>query len=150
MRIAEYLQDQQVDFEKLLHPPAYSAQKRAKYLGVSGKQIAKAVLLRGPGGFFLAVLPGPKQVDTGALAAALDGPVAIATEEEIAQVFRDCEWGVVSPFGTLYGLRTVVDASLRPEDWLIFESNSHAEAVKVRCKDYERLERPLRLDFARA
>src|SRR4051812_37674210 len=67
VRIAQYLSDQRINFEKLFHPPAYTAQKRAKYLGVSGKQIAKAVLLRGPDGFLLAVLPGPKHIDTAAL-----------------------------------------------------------------------------------
>ena len=148
MQIAEYLADQHIAFEKLMHPPAYTAQKRAKYLGVPGRLVAKAVLMRGPNGFFLAVLPGPKHIDTSALARELGSPVSLATRDEVAEVFRDCEWGVVGPFGVLYGLedRAPRRFASNHDDWLIFESNSHAEAVaKILCRDYEKLERPLRL-----
>ena len=47
MRVADYLADQQVSFEALLHAPAFSASKRARSLRVAGRDVAKAVLLAG-------------------------------------------------------------------------------------------------------
>jgi Ala-tRNA(Pro) deacylase len=149
MRIDAFLADQNVPFETLPHPPAYTAQKRAKYLHVSGSRVAKSILLRGPEGFFLAVLPATRQIDTDRLAHHLGGPVRLADGAEIADVFRDCEWGVVPPFGALYGLQTIVEDSLSADAELIFEGHTHVEAVRMRCGDFERLERSRRLPFAR-
>ena len=148
MRVPDFLAQQRVTFETLLHPPAFTAHNRAKYLHVSGNQVAKSVLLTGPHGHFLAVLSATHHIDTDRLAAELGGPVRLANEQEMAAVFADCEWGVVPPFGTLYGLPTVLDDSLPPDALIVFEGNSHAEAVRLWCRDFERLERPRRLRFA--
>ncbi len=149
MRVAQFLSEHQIAFETLVHPPAFSAQQRAKHLHLSGRQVAKTVLLVGPSGYFLAVLPATRHVDADALAQVLGGPVRLADDREIARVFRDCEWGVVEPFGTLYDLPTVLDESLAPDAWIVFEAHTHAEAIRMRCRDFERLERPRRLRFTR-
>jgi Ala-tRNA(Pro) deacylase len=148
MRIDAFLAEQNVPFETLPHAPAYTAQKRAKYLHISGSRVAKSVLLHGPEGFFLAILPATHHIDTDQLSEALGGRVRLATGAEIADVFRDCEWGVVPPFGTLYGLGSIVDESLPLEAELAFEGHTHVEAVRMRCADFERLEGSRRLRFA--
>ena len=148
MRVAEFLQQRQVPFETLLHPPAFTAQKRAKVLRLSGSQVAKSVLLTGPAGYFLAVLPATHQVDVEALGVIVGGPVRFAGGREIIALFRDCEWGVLEPFGSLYGLPTFLDESLNGESAIVFESHTHAAAIRMRCRDYEQLERPRRLSFA--
>ncbi len=148
MRLADFLDGQHISYEYLPHPPAFSATKRAKCLRVPGSQVAKCVLLRGPAGLLMAVLPATHQVDTARLAEDLGGPVRLAHDEEIAATFRDCEWGVVPPFATLYGLGSLLEDALRPETVLVFEGQTHVEAVRLRCADFERLERPRRLAFA--
>jgi Ala-tRNA(Pro) deacylase len=57
---------------------------------------------------------------------------------------------VVVPFGTLYGLPTVIDEALDPEALVVFEGHTHGQAIRMRCRDFERLVRPRRLRFARA
>ena len=149
MYAPEFLFDRPVDYVTLYHPPAYTAQRRAHYLRLPGRQVAKAVLLAGPAGYLVAVLPATHQVDTDRLAEHLGGPVRLATAEEIADLFRDCEWGVVPPFGTRYGLPTLLDETIAVEDWIVFETNLRAVAIRMRCRDFESLERPRRLRFAR-
>lgn len=149
MQIPQFLGERGVAFETIYHPPAFTAQKRAKYLRISGQLVAKCVLLHGPEGLFLAVLPASRHVDTEALAEQLGGPVRLAEAEEIVERFRDCEWGVVAPFGTAYGLPTILDDSLPPEADIVFEGNTHAVAIRLPCRDFERIERPRRLAFAR-
>jgi Ala-tRNA(Pro) deacylase len=149
MSIADYLAKQSVPFETLLHPPAFSASKRASYLHVCGGQVAKAVLLRGPGGYFLAVLPSTHAIDLDFLARHKGGQVRLARVEEVARIFRDCEWGAVSPFGHLYGLPILLDIGLEPESAVFLEAGSHFEDVRLSCRDFERLTGAARLDFAR-
>src|SRR5262245_56882613 len=149
MRVPQFLTEQRVAFDKVIHPPAFTAQRRARFLGISGKRVVKSVLLAGPDGYLLAVLPAVCQVDTEALARALGGPVRLASADEIAEVFRDCEWGVMTPFGTLYGLPTLLEESVDPDALIAFEAHTHSIAIRMRCRDLERLEKPRRLRFAR-
>jgi Ala-tRNA(Pro) deacylase len=148
MRVPQFLIEQCVVFETLVHPPAFTAQKRAKFLHVPGRLVAKTVLMAGPCGFFLAVLPATHQVDTAALAVLFGTPVRLADLEEMAEVFRDCEWGVVPPFGTLYGLPTVIDEVFDSDAMIVFEGHIHGEAIRVGVRDFERLEKPRRARFA--
>jgi Ala-tRNA(Pro) deacylase len=149
MSLAEYLDEQRVPFQTILHPPAFTAQRRAKYLRVSGNRLARAVLLHGPEGFFLAVLPATHRIDLAGLSRYWGGQVRLAGADEVARVFRDCEWGAVSPFGNRYGLPTLIDASLPPETWLVLEGGTHHEAVLLHCADFERLSGSFRASFAR-
>jgi Ala-tRNA(Pro) deacylase len=148
MRLPQFLADHQVHFEELHLAPAFSATQRAKHLHIPGKQVAKCVLLNARSGPLLAVLAATHHIDFHSLAKQLNEDVWLARDEEIAQLFPDCEWGVVAPFGVLYGLRTVLDDAIHPEDLIVFEGNTHVEAVRLRCRDFERLERPRRLSFA--
>lgn len=148
MRVPLFLAEQRVAFETLVHPPAFSAQKRAKFLGVPGEQVAKSVLLAGPHGYVLAVLPATHHLDGALLEHALGGPVRLASAREIAEVFRDCEFGVAVPFGTLYDVPTLLDDSIAPETVMIFEGHAHHETIRMRCADFERLEHPRRVHIA--
>ena len=149
MRVSAFLSEHHVPFETIVHPPAYSAQKRAKALHYPGRQVAKSVLLVGPHGKLLAVLPATHQLDTERLSELLGAPFRLADPSEVSEVFPDCEWGAVPPFGRLYGLPTIMDESLDPEDWIIFEGHTHAEAIRLRGRDFQILEQPRRLAFAR-
>jgi Ala-tRNA(Pro) deacylase len=149
MHIGDYLTEQRIDFERLPHPPAFSASKRAKYLRLSGHQVAKSVLLSGPSGYLLAVLPATHRIDTQSLSEQLGGSVRLADGREIAAIFIDCEWGVVPPFGTRYGLSTLLEDSISPEAWIVIETHTQFEAIRLRCRDFERVEKPRRLLLAR-
>jgi Ala-tRNA(Pro) deacylase len=149
MRVPAFLAEHHIAFERLYHAPAYTSQRRARHLHVPGRRLVKSVLLRAPASYLLAVLPADAHVDLAALGQALGGPVRLASAEEIPAVFRDCEWGALTPFGSLYGLSTVLDDSLDPEALIVFEGHTHVEAIRMRCRDFERLERPRRLRFAR-
>jgi Ala-tRNA(Pro) deacylase len=149
VRVADYLAQEQIDFDPIPHAPAFCASRRARWLSTPGHRIAKAVLLCGPDGFFLAVLRATHEVALDELSALWGGPVRLAGAEESARIFRDCEWGAASAFGNLYGLPTVLDAGFAPVDQLVFEIGSHFADVRLSCRDYERLTGAMRLDFAR-
>ena len=148
MCIRDYLTERRIDFERLPHAPAYSAQKRAKYLGLPGEQVVKSVLLSGPRGYLLAILPSTHRVDVRALVKQVGGPIHLAQDREIAAMFPDCEWGVVPPFGAYYGITTLLEDGIASETQIVLETHSQFEAVRMLCRDFERVERPQRLSFA--
>ena len=148
MRVDQFLSDQHVAFETVVHAPAYTAQRRAHYVHVPGRQVAKSVLLAGPTDFVLAVLPATHHIDLQAVRQTLGYPLRLANHLEIADLFRDCEWGALTPFGNLYGLVTIVDDSLDSEAHITFEAQMHAITISMHYRDFERLEHPRRFRFA--
>jgi Ala-tRNA(Pro) deacylase len=149
MHLTEYLAQHHVEFEFLQHAPAFSAPRLASQLRLPGTQVAKTVLLRGPDSLLLAVLPSTHQVDLAALSCALGGPVRLARAEDMVDVFYNCEFGMAPPFGKLYGLPVWLDDSIPSDSLLVFEGQTCVESVRMRCSDFERLEKPRRLTLAR-
>ncbi len=151
MCIRDFLQSRSVRFEVLLHRPAHSAAHLAGSVHVPGRSVAKGVLVRAGQGYALAVLPATHRIDTGRLADVLGvGEVRIASEGEVEAIFADCEPGALPPFGHLYGLTTIVDSSLAGGSEIVFMANTRHEGVRMRFKDYEAVEAPLRGRFAAA
>lgn len=153
MNIATYLEEQNCGFEFVPHAPTYSAQRLAGELHVPGSEVAKAVLLRtrAQGGqyFAVAVLPASKQIDFRKAAKALSAnKVELATEMEIADMCPDCDFGILPPFGSRYGMKTIVDTSLTADEEIWFEGNNHREAFCMKFSDYQRIERPRIAEFA--
>ena len=75
--------------------------------------------------------------------------MSLVGEVEAARTFRDCEWGVVPPFGNLYGLPTLLDESITPDMVIVLAVYTRVEAIRLTGRDFERLARPRRLRFAR-
>jgi Ala-tRNA(Pro) deacylase len=149
MGIRDYLQSRHVRFQTLLHRPVPSATRFAQSVHVPGRSVAKAVLVHAGEGYVLTVLPATHRVDPDRLAEILGvSRVQIASEDEVERVFADCERGALPPFGRLYGLTTVVDASLAGVSEIVFLGNSRHEGVRMSYRDYEAVEGPIRARFA--
>ncbi|HZZ27279.1 MAG TPA: YbaK/EbsC family protein [Pirellulales bacterium] len=152
MKVQEYLHDREVKFDVLPHEDTFDSQHLAEAVHVSGRQVAKTVLLRMDHGYkyAVAILPATHLIDLDSISQLLGGAkVELATEYEIGQRCPDCEMGVLPPFGSIYGLETVLDESLREAEQIVFEANTHQEAIRMAGEDFMRLESPLAGAFAR-
>jgi Ala-tRNA(Pro) deacylase len=149
MVIPEFLRENRVPFETLLHQPAPSATMLARSVHTPGRRVAKSVLVKAGERYVLAVLPATHKIDLGRLAGVLGvSQVVLATEDEVEQVFQDCERGALPPFGSVYGLTTVVDQSLAGPWEIVFEGNLRHEGFRMRYRDFEAVEVPIRASFA--
>ncbi len=149
MSISDYLRNRLIRFEVLLHRPAPSATRMAETVHLPGRIVAKGVLVRSEASYALAVLPSTHRVDLERLATILGvNELRIATEGEVMAIFTDCERGALPPLGRLYGLTTIVDASLAGGSEIVFVANSRHEGVRMRFRDYEAIETPIRGRFA--
>ncbi len=154
MYVVDFLRTRRVWFETFFHRPASSATRLAGRMHVPGRSVAKSVLVKAGEDFVLAVLPATSRVDldssgprTAGLIRARSGwrPPMRSTGSS-----TNCEPGAIPPFGRLYGLRTAVDASLPDAGVIVFGTNMRHLGLRMQFRDYERLEEPLRADFARA
>jgi Ala-tRNA(Pro) deacylase len=152
MNVEQFLQHRDVDFDLIPHRSVFDASHLAQTLHVSGNNVAKTVLLKADHGYrhFVAVLPASKRVSLDQLSRCLgDSHLELATEEEIAKHCPDCEVGVLPPFGSQYGLNTVMDESLSDDSEMVFEANNHSEAIRMKVADFRYIEQPLVCSFAK-
>ncbi len=151
MKTIAFLSEKKVPFRLVPHAEVYDAQRLAQTLHVSGREVAKTVLLRSAAShvYVVAVLPATRHVDLTKAGRALgSGKFELANEQEIAQHCPDCETGVLPPFGSQYGMRTLMDESLLGRDEIMFEANTHREAIRMKVADYRGVEQPLTAAFA--
>lgn len=149
--VIHYLKHHSKPFRLLAHPHAETAQELAHSLHVSGRRIAKSVVVSADGRPWLALLPAQLRVDEQRLAELLDAKqVTLMPETSCTELFPNCEVGAEPPFGHLYNVPVVLDGSLRNEGWVICRGGSHEEALEVRCEDLISLEHPIIGAFAYA
>lgn len=151
MNVSTFLDNQKCWYEHVAHRATYGAQRVAGQLHVPGHEVAKTVLLRvqPKREYVVAVLPADMTIDIKRAKALLDARrLELATEPEIATFCTDCEFGSLPPFGSKYGLKTIVDSSLAEDDTIVFEGNTHHDAYRMRFDDFRRLENPEIASFA--
>lgn len=136
-RLIEFLDRENVRYEVLHHPVAYTAQELSAIEGVKGHEHAKVVMVKTGGKLVMAVLPSDRRLDLGRLPAG-----ELAMEADFKGVFPDCETGTMPPFGRLWDLETWVDRSFTQNVRIVFEAGTHCDAIKMSYADFERLVRP--------
>ncbi len=138
-RLKSFLDEKKVPYTLMAHAPAYTAQAAAATLHVSGKEVAKTVVLRAGEESLLAVLPASCHVSLKKLGHLLGKTVRLAGEKEFADLFPDCELGAMPPFGMLYGLPVYVDESLAADEEIVFNAGTHRDAIRMRYADFVQL-----------
>ena len=137
--LQQYLDDQGIDYHTLVHQRTATASESAEAAHVPGGQLVKAVILKDDTGYLMAALPASHHIRFGELQQILKRRVGLATEQEIATLFADCDEGAVPPIGMAYGLEMVVDDDLLDADDLYFEGGDHATLVHVQADAFERM-----------
>lgn len=151
MNVKDYLAEQNKPYELLTHPQASGAERLARVANVPASQVGKTIVLQLDKGFryAVAVLPATRTIDFKRLSQMLNGAdVELVPPDKLHEHCHDCEEGAVPPFGTQYGMITIVDESLTECDEIVFETNTHSESIRMKWKDFEDLEHPLVGRFA--
>jgi Ala-tRNA(Pro) deacylase len=149
--IHDFLRSKHIWFEGLLYQPASSSAKRARNARITGRHVAKAVLVRAGNSFLLAVLPASNRIDLDRLSQVVGLPLSeirLATLDELFATFPDCEPGVVPPFGRLYGLPTLVDSGLSEIGDIVVSANTRHEGLWMHFRDFAAIEEPEHASFS--
>ncbi len=148
-KIRDFLDSHQIVYQFCTHSPAYTAQGLAHVQHVSGKELAKVVMVVADARIVMTVLPGSHRVETETLDKLLGCQnCRLATEEEFKNLFPDCEVGAMPPFGNLYNLEVWVDSELEKHSTITFNAGTHVETVKMSFDDFRRLAQPKTASFS--
>lgn len=134
--VENYLRRQHVPYEVLAHSHTHTSLQSARAAHVAPDAMAKAVLLRDSGQYLMAIIPGTHHLQLGRLRRQLGRDLGLATENEMAALFQDCEPGALPALGPAYGIETVWDDSLRAQSELCFEAGDHEHLVRMKRRDY--------------
>jgi Ala-tRNA(Pro) deacylase len=139
LTLRQYLEDQHIDYDVMVHERTGCSTRTAEASHVPGDRLAKAVVLTREGGYVLAVVPASCRVHLDAIRQMLHCPVGMATEEEIATLFPDCDVGAVPPVGAPYALEAIVDDSFDRQSDVYLEGGDHRSLVHVRGAQFREL-----------
>jgi Ala-tRNA(Pro) deacylase len=147
-KLKEFLDQEKVKYVSIVHSTAYTAQEVAASAHVTGKELAKTVIVELDNRMAMAVLPANRKIVLQDLREVTGcEEVRFASEEEFQKRFPDCETGAMPPFGNLYGMEVYLAASLTENEEIAFNAGSHTEAIRMPFKDFERLVKPKVLSF---
>ncbi|MBN1316901.1 MAG: YbaK/EbsC family protein [Anaerolineales bacterium] len=147
-RIEELFRENGVGYEVMTHPEVYTMQETAAALHVSGKQVAKVVIVKADEQKVMLVVPAPNRLNLEKVKTLLEADrVALSKESEFSSLFSDCLPGAMPPFGHLYQMPVYVDESLAEQDVIVFRVGTHRHSMKITYADYARLANPIEGSF---
>lgn len=142
-KLREFLDSHRIKYMVISHSLAYTAQGVAALAHVSGKKLAKTVIVKLDGALAMAVIPASFHVDLDRLRMLTGAQsVEVATELEFKDAFPDCETGAMPPFGNLYDMPVYADENLAANEEITFTAGTHRELVRMYWVDMARLVNP--------
>jgi len=139
-----FLKKAHVPFTVLRYPAAFTAQHEAAASHTPGRLWAKTVVCMADEEPVLAVVPAHFIVDLERLRALAKAmTVRLARENELADLWPECEPGATSPFLTRRCLRVFVDRGLVGEPELVISAGTHTDAVRMHFGDFAELTQPV-------
>jgi len=147
--IHEFLRTAHVPYTVVPHQPAFTAVAEAAATDVPSRDWAKVVVCVVDDEPIEAVLPARFVVDLDRLLALTGGrEIRVACEDELRQLFPQCDLGAMPPFGPLYRQAVFVDVTLASAPEIVFNAGTHTEAIAMRWTDFARAVRPIVGRFA--
>src|SRR5947199_2645719 len=141
--LKQFLDKEKIKYVSIVHSTAYTAQEVAASAHITGKELAKTVIVKLDRQMAMAVLPANRKIVLQDLREVTGSDqVKFASEDKFKQRFPDCETGAMPPFGNLYGMDVFIAESLTHNDEIAFNAGSHTEVIKLAYKDFERLVQP--------
>src|SRR5216683_5600563 len=142
-KLKEFLDRERVKYVSIVHSTAYTAQEVAASAHITGKELAKTVIVELDGKMAMAVLPANRKIVLQDLREVTGSDqVKFASEADFKKMFPDCETGAMPPFGNLYGMDVYAAESLTRNEQIAFNAGSHTELMKMPYEDFERLVHP--------
>ena len=138
-KVKELFEARGAVYELISHARTGSALHTAEAAHVPGDLLLKGVLLSDSGGYVLAVIPATYHLELERMNELTGRSLALVKEEEVYDVFSDCEPGSVPPFGEVYGVETLLDYRIEEQPEVYFEAGSHGELVRMSWEAFRAL-----------
>lgn len=142
-KIKHFLDFHKIKYLLISHSPSYTLQEVAASCHISGKRMAKTVIIKIKDKLAMVVLPAHHHVNFAELEHITGSTdIDLARESEFKLKFPECEVGAMPPFGNLYGMPVYVSNRLT-HDNIVFHSGSHVQLLQMSYQDFFDLVKPI-------
>lgn len=135
-----FLKTKDINFDVIEHAYSEGSYNTALCAAIPPEQFVKGVVFRDQDFHYtMAVVPASNRVLRHTLNQVFDRSLQLADEEELADIFFDCEEGAIPSFGQAYGINVIWDEQLAncQEFWL--EAGDHEHLIHMLRPDFENL-----------
>jgi Ala-tRNA(Pro) deacylase len=140
--LKNFLDKEQVPYDLVAHRHTTTSLRSANTAHIDPARLAKAVLLEQDlehSHFVVAVVPATHRLQLGEAGRRLGRKVHLATEDDAAMLFEDCETGAIPALGAAYGIDTIVEESLLAQPQVFVEAGDHEHLVRMAKQDFLRV-----------
>lgn len=130
-KVRDHLNRTGVEYSIVHHPKTFSSLASAHSAHVAAKEVAKAIIVHDGEKYRMCLIPASHKLVLQWLNETMHGDYRLVSEDEIGDIFEDCEVGAIPALGQLYGLPVTWDRSLGKLDDLYFEAGDHKDLVHV-------------------
>lgn len=143
-KLLTVLQKEAVPFEEVTHRIVYTAYDTAQTLRAKLTEVAKPLLLKADKGWVLAVLSAGQNIDLKKIGKIIGAKkIRIPTEKEIIAALELKKKQGLASFGSLYAIPVVLEKAFAKNASAIFSSGSFTESLKMKLKDFIKMESPI-------
>ena len=139
LTLRKYLADNGIAYDILSHPHTSSSMNTAQSAHISGKNLAKSVILEDNDGYVMAVIPANEHLKFRKVNHLLHRKMGMATELELKTLFTDCELGAIPAVGSAYSMDSIIDDRLADCADIYFEAGDHEELIHMKGSSYRKL-----------
>jgi len=148
-RCIEFLEAGRIRYAHTRHSIAYTAREVAAAEHLSAHKLTKIVVFLSENGFGLALVPGDYLVHLEVLRSLQSvNWIRLATEQEIAELFPECELGAMPAFGNLFDLPVYVDSGVSSQEFIAFNAGTHRDVIHMSFADFRHVVDPRIATFA--
>lgn len=139
-RVATYLDAENIKYDTIHHTHTSTSIGSAITAHIQPKTIAKAVVLEDhESRHLMAVLPANYKVSLHKLNDKLDADLHLVNEEQVYQMFSDCDPGAVPAVGQAYNMNTIYDEALDQLDDVYLEAGDHETLIHLNKTQFGKL-----------
>jgi Ala-tRNA(Pro) deacylase len=134
--LKDFLDQHSIQYDLVPHKYTSNSLSAAHAAHIPGDRVAKSVLLQDDFGYMMAVLPATHRISLSDLKMHTHRQLALADENEISEIFSDCELGAIPPVGEAYGMETIVDDSIAEQSDIYLEAGDHEVLIHMESEQF--------------
>lgn len=139
-RVAQFLDEQGIEYNTIEHPRATTATNAALAAHVLPKAVAKAVVLEDHDNrYVMAVIPADHKLNLHKLSNKMKSDLHLVDECQVYEMFDDCEPGAVPAIAPAYNMSAIYDETLDQLDDIYLEGGDHETFIHLEKTQFGKL-----------
>lgn len=138
--LKNYLEAQQVEFDLLEHDYSEGSFNTVRIAHIDSLTLAKGVVFRDEDMHYtMCVLPAQNKVRRFTLNGIFDRHLMMADEDELEDIFQDCQPGAIPALGQAYGMSVIWDDDLLDAEEIYLEAGDHRHLIHIHQDQFHKL-----------